>query len=233
MGLVSDDDFIKELQSLSSSTVTDSITDTKGQSDSTNDSTTTSDIPPSAKPPVNQSISPLVNQSIEPSVNQSVISQLIPKGRKSGDVNVPASLQKIIGEEAVINGRARAINLAKDFGISPSSVSAYANGATSTTTYNQPKSDIISHINKSRYRAIKRASSTMNAALGSITQDKLDYTDAKDLSAIAKDMSVIIKNLEPPPDQSSQSSSSSAPQFVIFAPQFRTEQSFDVIPVVE
>lgn len=154
------------------------------------------------------------------------------KGRKEGDVDVPESLRKIIGETAVIDGRQEALALAKDFGISASSVSAYANGSTSTTSYNEPKASIISHINKSRQRAIKRASTTLNQALASITQEKLDYADASDLSGIAKDMSVIIKNLEP--DTSKQSSPDSiTPQFVIYAPQFKNENTFESIIVKE
>jgi len=152
-------------------------------------------------------------------------------GRSDGDVNVPDSLRQIIGEEAVINGRQAALDLAKDFGISPSSVSAYTKGATSTTTYNQPKSEIIKHINKSRERSIKKAGKVLSGALNAITQDKLDYTDARDLSAIAKDMAVIIKNLEP--QKESSESAQQTPQFVIFAPQFRQENSFDHITVNE
>lgn len=154
------------------------------------------------------------------------------RGRAEGDVNVPDSLRKIIGEESVINGRSAAVDLASHFGISPSSVSAYAKGATSTKTYDTPSQSIISHINKSRQRAIKRASVTLNSALGSITKDKLDYTDAKDLAGIAKDMSVIIKNLEPPQVMATEASEKS-PQFVIYAPQFKSENSFEVITVKE
>ena len=154
------------------------------------------------------------------------------RGRAPGDNNVPESLRKIIGETAVINGRQEALQLASDFGISASSASAYAKGATSTTSYNSPAESIISHINKSRRRAIKRASSTLNSALSAITQDKLDYADAKDLSVIAKNMSAIIKDLEPP-QSSGESSSQSTPQFVIFAPQFRKEESFEVIQINE
>jgi hypothetical protein len=153
-------------------------------------------------------------------------------GRKTGDTNVPDSLRKVIADEHLMNGREAALNLAKDFGISSSSVSAYAKGATSTTTYDTPSKSLISHINKSRERAIKRASKTLNQALGAITQDKLDYTDARDLSGIAKDMSVIIKNLEPAAPVEEKDSKSGV-QFVIFAPQFREEKSFDVIQVNE
>ena len=156
----------------------------------------------------------------------------VERGRSEGDNNVPDSLRKIIGETAVIDGRQAALGLAGMFGVSASSVSAYTKGATSTTTYDEPKPSILSHINKSRNRAIKRASRTLNSALGSITQDKLDYADAKDLSGIAKDMSVIIKNLEPPPSVTPDDGVK-APQFTIYAPTFRDERSFEVINVNE
>jgi predicted transcriptional regulator len=153
------------------------------------------------------------------------------RGRGEGTPNVPDSLRKIIGEESVINGRASALQIASEFGISPSSVSAYAVGATSTKTYDNPVKSLIGHINKSRQRAIKRASKTLNSALSSISQEKLDYADAKDLSSIAKDMSVIIKNLEPQSVESS--NETSQPRFVIYAPQFKQENSFESIVVNE
>lgn len=152
-------------------------------------------------------------------------------GRKEGDVNVPDSLRRIIGEEALLNGRSAAIQLAEGFGISPSSVSAYTKGATSTASYDKPKPSIIQHINKSRERAISKASKTLNGALNAITQEKLDYMDGDKLSGVAKDMSVIIKNLEPKqvsPDEGKQT-----PQFMIYAPQFRDERSFDTIVLKE
>lgn len=167
------------------------------------------------------------------SVHKPEIINIERPGRSNGDVNVPDALRQIIGEEAVINGRQSAIGLAGMFGISPSSVSAYAKGTTSTASYHEPKESIKSHINKSRQRAIKRAGNRLNGALDALTQEKLDNTDAKDLSAIAKDMSVVIKNLEPPADPALDPNRPQTPQFVIFAPQFRDERSFDHITVNE
>lgn len=154
------------------------------------------------------------------------------KGRPEGTPNVPDTLRKIIGEESVINGRSAALDLANSFGISPSSVSAYANGATSTATYDTPKASIIQHINKSRARSIKKATTVMNAALSAITQEKLDYTDADKLSGIAKDMSAIIKNLEPKQTEGG-GEGKQTPQFVVFAPQFRDERTFESITIQE
>ena len=154
-------------------------------------------------------------------------------GRKSGDVNVPDSLRQIIGETHLTDGRNAAIQLAEEFGISKSSVSAYAKGATSTTSYNQPSPSILNHIKKSRERAVKKASRTLNQALESISQEKLDHTDAKDLSVIAKNMSGIIKDLVPDESSDPASQQSSQPQFVIFAPQFRDERTFEHITMQE
>lgn len=184
------------------------------------------------KSPVQKTRTPSTGSVHIPEVVPSVPSSKPNRGRESGDVNVPDSLRQIIGEESVINGRRAALQLASQFGISSSSVSAYAKGATSTTTYDTPKPSIIQHINKSRRRSIKKATEVMNQALGAITQDKLDYTDAKDLSGIAKDMSAIIKNLEPPAD-STKSDDTKTPQFVVYAPTFRDERSFDTINVTE
>jgi hypothetical protein len=172
-----------------------------------------------------------LKQTESSNLSEASIKEIPSKGRDEGDVNVPDSLRKIIGEEAVINGRQEALRLAGEFDISPSSVSAYAKGTTSTATYHSPTGSIIGHINRSKERAIRKASKTLNGALGAITQEKLDYSDAKDLSGIAKDMSVIIKNLEP--SEPTVTEGNKSPQFVIFAPVFRKEESFEVIQVTE
>lgn len=212
IGLVSDADFLKEL----------SRSVPGGKIVPVNPST-----PRAVEPEV---IEPIAHVEPAPVVE---IKEIERAGRKSGDVNVPESLRKVIGEEAVINGRASALQLAKDMGVSPSSVSAYTKGATSTSTINSPAKDLISHINKSRQRAITRAQNTLNGALGAITQEKLDFTDAKDLSSIAKDMSVVIKNLEPPQLPQVDPSTVQTPQFTIYAPHFRDERSFETIIVKE
>lgn len=168
----------------------------------------------------------------EPQVIEGTIIDKPSRGRSEGDTNVPDSLRKIIGETAVIDGRKEALDLARMFDISDAQVAAYAKGATSTASYHSPTKSIISHINKARRKAISKAQKTMNGALDAITQEKLDYADPKDLSSIAKDMSAIIKNLEPeqaPVDPNE----SSRPQFVIFAPSFKREEHYESIVVNE
>lgn len=138
---------------------------------------------------------------------------------------VPDALRKIIGEESIINGRQSAVELAQRFGVSPSSVSAYAVGAHSTTTYD--KSADGGHITNVKERVIKKAHHRLSLALKSLTKEKLDGTKARDLASIAKDMSVVVKNMEP--DSKNKDEGNKGPQYVIYAPQFRDERNFEVV----
>lgn len=152
-------------------------------------------------------------------------------GRDEGDNNVPNSLRKIIGEEVLTNGRQAGVALAKEFNISPSSVSAYTKGATSTASYNSPSPNIVNHLNKTRRRIIVKSGKILKQSLDSISQEKLDNAEPKDLASIAKDMAVIIKNMEP--QQVTESNDSKTPQFVIFAPTFRQENTFESVKIDE
>lgn len=166
-----------------------------------------------------------INSEIEKRVNSEINSE---HGRRLGDNNVPESLRKLIGEESVIHGRASALELAKSFGISPSSVSAYAKGATSTASYHQPDSEIANYIKMRKTRVTKRALRTLSSALTNITDDKLTGASVKDCAAIAKDMSAIIKNFEPKSlDDSAVSYQQN--QFVFYSPNISTETQYEVI----
>jgi len=147
-------------------------------------------------------------------------------GRKTGDVNVPDSLRKLIGEESAINGRSAALDLARMFGVSDSSVSAYAKGATSTTSYNQPDNGIKSHILEAKNRVAKRAGRKLNLAISHITDEKLAKAKVGELAIVAKSMSAVIKDMEP---QQAEGGALASPQFVIYAPQFRDERSYQMV----
>lgn len=146
-------------------------------------------------------------------------------GRNGGDKNVPDSLRKIIGETNQIDGRPQALAIAKDFGISDSSVSAYANGTTSTASYDEPKKEIESHIQRSKDRISSKARSLLLKSLKNITEEKLASAKVEVLSGVAKDMSNIIKNTEP----DHKNPVREGPQFIIYAPQFVPESKFETI----
>lgn len=147
------------------------------------------------------------------------------KGRGEGNVEVPNSLRTIIGETAITDGRHEAIKLAQSFGLSQSSASAYANGANSTSSYNDKPNENI--INSVKNRVSKKAQGKLIAAIRHITEEKLENTKARDLAGIAKDMSAVIKNMEE--DNETSNEKSNSPTFVFYSPQFRKEEVFDVM----
>lgn len=146
------------------------------------------------------------------------------KGRQKNSVEVPNSLRKLIGMESVENGRDAALELGRQFGISPSSVSAYTNGATSTKSYNDRVN--AEAINGAKRRITKKARIKLIKALDYITEDKLAGAKPLDLSSIAKNMAGIIKDIEPSDDEVKAKSS---PNFIIYSPQVRDERHFDVM----
>lgn len=159
-------------------------------------------------------------------VQRGEVRNKIPLGRGINHVEVPESLRKIIGETSEINGREDALNLASKFGISPSSVSAYANGATSTTTYHQSNPDLKKHINNAKEQISNKAKNRLISALDEITPEKLAEAKLRDVSSIARDMSAIIKDLEP---EDKVERSETGPTFVFYSPQMKKEDSFETI----
>jgi len=163
---------------------------------------------------------------------EAVIEDIPSKGRKEGDNNVPESLRNLIGITAQTEGRKEAIALAKMFGVSPSSTSAYSNSATSTKTYNQPDNKISDVILKRKSQLTKKALNKLGTSLDKITDDKLDALDAKELASITKDMSAVIKNLEPPSTNGKEDGRPNV-AFVLYRPEIRHEDSYDSLPVSE
>lgn len=150
------------------------------------------------------------------------------RGRGNGNIEVPESLRKILGEESAINGRQSALEIASNFGISPSSVSAYANGSTSTSSYdNQPN---LAHINKAKLKIAKKARNRLVMALNSLTQEKIETAKVKDIAGVAKDMAAVIRTMEP---EVPKVSGPNGPTFIFYSPQMRSEKVFDIIQVKE
>ena len=152
----------------------------------------------------------------------------IPKVGRVGP-EVPESLRKVIGETAITEGRPEAIKLAKQFGISPSAVSAYTNGATSPSSYNQPDKELQNHVNDAKVKIGIKAKNRLIQALNAITTEKLESVSVKTASSVARDMAAIVKDMEP----QQKDSGDAKPQFIIYAPQFKEERQFDTIVVKE
>lgn len=158
----------------------------------------------------------------------SIIEEL-KKGRGDGNIEVPNALRNIIGQTAIESGRQEALELAKRFGISASSASAYANGATSTASYHEkPNGNII---NSTKEKIARRARGKLMLALSHITKDRLESATLRDVSGVAKDMSIIAKNMEPSAE--APDATKSGPTFVFYSPQVTEEKKFEVIHTKE
>lgn len=138
---------------------------------------------------------------------------------------VPIPVKKIIGETAIQSGRKAAVELAEELGISKQSADAYAHGATSLSTYNDKDNEVGKYTDGVRRLITSSARQTLLSALQSITADKLQDTTPRVAAGIARDMSSVIKNIEPEPEKE-------APvKFVLLAPPMKEEKEFEVIEV--
>ncbi len=149
---------------------------------------------------------------------------------KGQTIATPDVLRKFIADEHLHNGRAEALELAEDLGISSSSVSAYANGSTSTTTYDKPKKDLTDFLRNRRNRIAKRASGKLLDALDEITPDKLANAKVGEIASVARMMAGIVKDVLPE-EKSEKSTVNNQVQFLIHAPQIVNESKFEVINV--
>ena len=145
-----------------------------------------------------------------------------------GDTNnTPPVIRKIIGEEASIHGHSAGLEIAKELGISESSVSAYQQGATSTASMDRPDPELIDHIRSARKRVVNNARDTIAACIESINDgDKLQQASIKVASGVARDMASVVKHLEPADEVDT-----SRTQFVFMVPQMKKESDFAVIDV--
>lgn len=164
---------------------------------------------------------------VEGTVINGSIEKLNPQGRKEGSIAVPEGLRKLIAETAISQGRPAALQLAETLGISASSASAYAVGATSTSSYNQPDTSLKATVNDAKLRVVKRARSKLMMALGHITEDKLQEAKVKDLAGIARDMSAVIKNMEPETPKDA-GVTNNGPTFLLYAPKFNDESIYGI-----
>lgn len=162
---------------------------------------------------------------------ESVLFQTIERGRGLGNVEVPDCLRRVLASEVIENGRGNAIALAKDFGVSPSSVSAYTKGATSTASYDSPTESIQKTLKDTRNRISSKAKSKLVLAMNHITADKLDGAKLRDIAATAQAMSAVVRNMESS-SQSEQEQRANV-NFVFFSPNLRDESKYEAIEVSE
>ena len=214
MGIVSDSEFLRQKNSLVSCE-TDTVPSTSSELNYPNQ--------PNNSINNNPPIPDFLDSSTQP------IIKTIERGRASNDVQTPEVLRKLIGETAHTEGRKSAVSLAEKFGLSPSSASAYAHGATSTATYDKTDNPVGDHITKVKGKISVKAHKKLMLALNSITPEKIADAKLSVIAGVARDMSVIVKNLEPPAKDNDDKNIHNGPSFIFYAPKFKDETAFPIV----
>jgi len=170
-------------------------------------------------------------KEVEPEDEQcsAIVKDRVPLGRGEGNKEVPDFLRKIIGESSVEDGRANTL-LAFGGLVSPSSVTAYTNGATSCATYNKPDKELKETVDNARERIRSKAEYGVLSALEQITTEKLGFSKPKELASIAKDLSAVIRNME---EKTGNEETKNNVQIVFMAPREKSIDSYPTIEVVE
>lgn len=163
---------------------------------------------------------------------QKELNKNVTPGRKLGDVNVPEALRKVLAQDAIENGRESALALADSMGISASSVSAYTNGSTSTTTYNQRNSELNNANNAVRTRIAGKARRVLLRSLREITPEKLKQAKLRDVSAVARDMAAVVHQMSPKENDEAEGRGPKV-NINIFAPARKVEADYETIDVTE
>lgn len=202
LGIVSDEDFQKELDNSATKTVVV--------------------VPP---PSSNHDMEPSKDDEVGPIITSDAIIKRFGQGRHLGDVNVPHSLRKVIGEQSSIEGRQAGLELANSFGISPASVSAYQSPENSSQLSESNKENITEFLIGRKQKLSKRALNKLNMAMVHITDDKLKDLKATDLSSVAKNMAEVARKMEPEVKDERKD----PVQFVIFAPQVNNEANYQTV----
>lgn len=158
------------------------------------------------------------DQAIKPVAKAEIID--IKRGRDSNAV--PQSLRKIISEESLEGTRAK--KLSEVFDVSESSISAYKVGATSTSSYHNPSEELQSYNNSIKQHIAGEARRALSSSLKNITDDKLAVAKLRDIASVARDMSAVLKNIEPEITVNQQQNN-----MVFYTPRLKTEADFEEI----
>lgn len=147
----------------------------------------------------------------------------INRGRGDGNNEVPQALRNVIAEEAITRiGTLK--DLANIFDVSPSSVSAYKNGATSTRSYHNPDQQLKKHVDSVKDKIKNKAQARILLAMRHITEEKIQDAKLKDITGLARDMSAVIKNMETNGGQGNTNIT-----YQIYAPRERKESEYEVV----
>lgn len=151
----------------------------------------------------------------------------INRGR-GNKTEVSEEKRKQIASEVIETNKTQK-EIAIEFGVSTASVSAYANGATSTASYNNPDEQLKKHVDETKVNIGNIARGKLLEAINELTPERVRDSKTKDIASIARDMSVIAKNMEPELNNINTYNN----QVLVYRPQVKLEEEFDSLTVNE
>jgi len=157
-----------------------------------------------------------------------VIVEDVKRGKPEGRTDIPDIIRESIARSA-IDAVGTKDEIARAFGVSPSTVSAYKVGATSCATYNEPNSKLLGAVKNHKERISKKARGKLMLALDSITPAKSENAKVAVIAHVATALSSIVKNMEPETSIQNQNNV----QFVFMAPKVQNEENYSIIDVVD
>lgn len=170
------------------------------------------------------------NKELDSQVNKEIKREVkivdINRGRTSGVKNISNETREQIATEA-LTSNLTGKEIAEKFNVSPASVSAYKHGNTSCATYDKQDEQLSKHVSNVKTEISDTARNRLMMALNEITVDKVKDTKLKDIASIARDMSVVAKNMEPP------AGINISNQVVVYRPKLHDEDDYDVITINE
>lgn len=218
IGVVSDDDFAKEIESLG---VVYSPTVTPTELVPTTEE-------PLAETPEQELITDftdLPEYATRP--GGSIVT--LERGRGLGNKAVPQVLRNVLAQDAIESGSASAKSIARAFDVSDSSLAAYKHNAHSTSSYHTTQPELKKVTDHTREVIGKKARSRLLSAINHITPEKLADAKLRDIAGVAQAMSAVIKNIDPPAEVSAHANVN----IVLFAPRVRSEEAYEVVQVQE
>lgn len=171
-------------------------------------------------------------KELVPSIDEVSIDAIVeslPKPGRGNTPEVPDMVRSLAATEAISGNTLE--DVAKAFGLSTSSVSAYKNSATSTASYNTPQKKLASSIDLFRNRITKKASRVLIGTLDSLNEADVLAAKPRERAGIARDMASIISNINPTPKDTS--SDRPNVQFIMYAPPVREESKYEVIDAID
>ena len=152
----------------------------------------------------------------------------IKHGRGAGVENLTDEMRKIIAEEAILSGKSQE-EIAKEYGVSIDAVRAYKNGATSSATFNTPDAVLGPHVAEIKEEVKEQikthAQNALLTAIQSLTDSKISGAKAKDIAGIAKDMSSVLRNIEPQTNGPIINNN----KVLVYSPRVKEEDDYNVI----